>query len=107
MFGHIQPEGTIEITALRLAAIGAVERLKPAAPATAPEPKPIGHRPVWQDEATGWLDAPVFAGSDLAPGHMLQGPLIVEEATTTVLVGPGDTLSVDASGNFDIAVRAA
>lgn len=107
MFGHIQPQGTIEITALRLAAIGAVERLKPATPPSLPTPKPIAHRPVWQDEAAGWVETPVFAGADLAPGHRFTGPLIVEEATTTVVVGPGDILAVDASGNFDITVGAA
>lgn len=107
MFGHIQPQGGIEITALRLAAIGAVERLKPAAPSAAPAPQPVARRPVWQDETTGWIETPVFAGAHLAPGHRLSGPLIVEEATTTVVVGPGDILTVDASGNFDIAVRAA
>ncbi|WP_119420885.1 hydantoinase/oxoprolinase family protein [Desertibaculum subflavum] len=107
MFGHIQPQGTIEVTALRLAAIGAVERLRPAAPPAAPPPRPVARRPVWQDEASGWVETPVFAGADLAPSHRLAGPLVVEELTTTVLAGPGDTLAVDASGNFDIAVGAA
>jgi len=99
--------GTIEITALRLAAIGAAARLKPATPPSLPTPKPIAHRPVWQDETTGWVETPVFARADLAPGHRFTGPLIVEEATTTVVVGPGDILAVDASGNFDITVGAA
>ncbi|MBT6276764.1 MAG: hydantoinase B/oxoprolinase family protein, partial [Chromatiales bacterium] len=34
------------------------------------------------------------------------GPAVVEEQTTTVLLGPGDTLAVDAFGNFAIAIAA-
>ena len=49
--------------------------------------------------------ADIYRGRELLPGHCRRGPLIVEEATTTVFAGPRDTLSVEAAGNFDIALR--
>jgi N-methylhydantoinase A len=30
----------------------------------------------------------------------LPGPLLIEEATTTIFAGPGDRVTVDAAGNY-------
>ena len=40
-------------------------------------------------------------------GHTIAGPAVIDEYTTTVLVGVGDRLHVDAAGNFVIDLRAA
>ncbi|MBL8675005.1 MAG: hydantoinase/oxoprolinase family protein [Rhodospirillales bacterium] len=105
LFGHIQPGGRIAIVALRVAGIGHVESLDPRGPAAATgEARPIGSRSVWVDDVHGWKEARIYAGADLRPGHVVAGPLVVEEATTTVFAGPGDTLRVDAAGNFDITL---
>jgi N-methylhydantoinase A len=48
----------------------------------------------------GWADTDVYRGATLRPGHRIQGPLIVEEETTTVFVGPQDLLEIDAAGNY-------
>jgi phosphohistidine swiveling domain-containing protein len=40
----------------------------------------------------------------LAPGAHLDGPLIVEEATSTTLLHPGDSVTVDAESNLVITV---
>ena len=106
LFGHIQPGGRIGVVALRVAGIGQVGAVDPQGPPAATgEVKPIATRRVWIGETEGWAEAKVYAGADLRPGHVLDGPLIVEEVTTTVFAGPRDTLSVDAAGNFDIALR--
>ena len=77
---------------------------EPLAPAGAlPEPE---SRPVYQDGGAGWLETPVYAGAGLGPGHRLAGPLLIEEPTTTVVVGPGDDLEVDDFGNFVITLGA-
>jgi N-methylhydantoinase A/oxoprolinase/acetone carboxylase beta subunit len=36
----------------------------------------------------------------LRPGHRIQGPAIVEEEKTTVVLPPGAELTVDAHENF-------
>lgn len=106
LFGHIQPEGTIEITKLRLSGIGRVERARPAFAERSERapPAPAATRPVWLDETNGWREVPVFAHRDLRPGHALPGPLIVDEATTTILVGVNDRLEILSSGDYLIHV---
>ncbi|MCW5747752.1 MAG: hydantoinase/oxoprolinase family protein [Alphaproteobacteria bacterium] len=107
LFGHIQPAGRIAIVGLRVAGIGAVEARDPQAPAPAAgAPTEVASRHAYIDERHGWMDAKVYAGADLQPGHRVEGPAIVEEATTTVFVGARDVLTVDVAGNFEIALAA-
>ena len=54
-------------------------------------------------EPRGFVPTPVYRGADLQPGHRLEGPLLVEERTTTVVAGPGDRLEVLPSG--DLLIR--
>jgi N-methylhydantoinase A len=108
LFGHIQPGGRIDITALRVVGRGRLDWTPPAAraPQAAP-PKPRERRKVWIDPAHGWRDVPIYDGADLRPGCKLEGPLLVEERTTTAFVGPRDRLEVDARDDFLIHVGAA
>ena len=101
-FGHIQPAGVIEFSALRVVGRGLLEATPPApaAPATG-APQPLQRRPVYY-EGEGWRETDVYLGSELRPGHDLPGPLLVEEQTTTVVVGPRDRLQVDAASNYVI-----
>ena len=101
LYGHTQPETRIEIVKLRLTGLGILPTLPAAESVSAANsPEPIETRPVYIDASRGMRDAPIYAGSDLAPGHELVGPLVIEEETTTVFAGPGDRLSVDAAGNY-------
>ncbi len=104
-YGHIQPAGGIEITAVRVAGLGLIDRTEAAPrPAGGAPPEPIDRRPVYLDAAAGWREMPIYAGADLRPGHALAGPLLVEEQTTTVFVGERDRLDVDASDNLVIHI---
>jgi N-methylhydantoinase A len=47
----------------------------------------------------------VFEGEKLVPGNSVPGPAIVETADTTVAVHPGQTLSVDEFGNFELTLE--
>jgi N-methylhydantoinase A len=103
LFGHHQPGGIIEITALRAVGVGVLPPLHPAAGAPADGPAAaVERRRVFADPERGWVDLDVYRGADLHPGHRLDGPLLVEEETTTVFVGPDDALAVDAANNFVI-----
>ncbi|MSP67855.1 MAG: hydantoinase/oxoprolinase family protein [Alphaproteobacteria bacterium] len=101
LFGHHQPGGIVEITKLRVVGIGILPPLPhaEAAPAVA-DSRAVERRRCYLDAARGFAEVPVHAGASLAPGHRLQGPLLIEELTTTVFVNAGDSLEVDASGNF-------
>ena len=102
-FGHIQPDGAIEITALRVAGIGPLPPLRPTVRTNGVAlPEPIEVRDVYLGDRQGRVPTKVYDGRALVPGHKLEGPLIVKEATTTVLVGAGDRLEVDGTDNFVI-----
>lgn len=100
-FGHVQPGGSVRVTALRVAGLGVLPPLDAAAIAPGEDaPQPVERRPVWFPD--GWRETAVYDGADLKPGHRLDGPLIVAEQTMTAIAEEGDTLTVDAAGNFTI-----
>jgi N-methylhydantoinase A len=104
LYGHVQPAGTIMIASLRIvakAATGTPSRTEKAPAGGEPEIREV--RSVWHD-GQGWLDTNVYTGTSLGVGHTVQGPALIEEHTTTVLLSSGDRLSVDATGNFMIQV---
>ena len=108
LFGHIQPGGRIDITALRVVGRGRLDWTPPAArPAQTAPPTPRETRKVWIDPAHGWRDLPVYDGADLRPGCRMEGPLLIEERTMTAFVGPRDVLEVDVRDDFLIHVGAA
>jgi N-methylhydantoinase A len=84
----------------RLAAVGVLPALpeEPALAPRAPAP-PRSHRRVYLD---GWREVPVFDLDALAPAQAISGPAVVEAATTTVLLRPGDRGTVTPLGWLDI-----
>jgi N-methylhydantoinase A len=82
-------------------------RAEPAAPAVVPAPRRAGRgTPVEKGrrrvdfDADGVHDAAVFERTELPTAFSAEGPLVIEEETTTTLVHPGQTLEVDAYGNL-------
>ncbi|HEY0183500.1 MAG TPA: hydantoinase/oxoprolinase family protein [Rhodopila sp.] len=101
LYGYSQPRGEIEVVNLRLASVGrAAPLFVRAMPASAEPPRAAEHRAVWIDAATGTTEVPVYDGPSLRPGQTLTGPAVIDEATTTILVGTGDRLTVTAAGNY-------
>jgi N-methylhydantoinase A len=50
----------------------------------------------------GWREVPVYDLDAVAPGQALTGPAIVEAATTTALLRPGERAAVTPLGWLDI-----
>ena len=50
----------------------------------------------------GLIDTPVFRRRDLDPGAEITGPAIIEEQTSTTVLGPGHTARVDEYLNIEI-----
>lgn len=57
-----------------------------------------GRRNVYFGAVLGWVSCPVYERSLLAPGQLIEGPMIVEEATATTLVQEKQQLSVADNG---------
>jgi N-methylhydantoinase A len=53
----------------------------------------------------GAIESPVYRASELRPGASLDGPAIIEEPTTTIVVYPGMTATVSAVGHFIIRIN--
>jgi N-methylhydantoinase A len=52
----------------------------------------------------GWIDSAVYDFAGLSAGQRLAGPAIIESATTTVLLRPGDSAVATPLGWLDIAI---
>jgi N-methylhydantoinase A len=57
-----------------------------------------GTRPAYWGE--GFVDTPVYDGATLAAGAEVEGPALVEEPFTVVVLGPGSVARLDTNGNY-------
>ena len=75
--------------------------------ATDPDPSVALHaiRKVCLDPRLGYVDTPVYDYRKLRAGHRITGPAIIEVPTTTVVVPPEMTGTVDHLGNLTITTR--
>jgi N-methylhydantoinase A len=51
-----------------------------------------------------WLDTPILDGAQLASGYRFQGPAVIEEIDTTVVVAPDDVVTLNAYDVYVIEV---
>ena len=64
-----------------------------------------GSREAYWGTESGFVETPVFDRYRLEPGSTVDGPAIVEEHESTVLVPPGSVASVDRHRNLVIDPR--
>ncbi|MBV1799245.1 hydantoinase/oxoprolinase family protein [Siccirubricoccus sp. G192] len=103
LFTYALPEEEVVLVNARVAVVGRLPvGMAPPLPAGGATAPPQGHRRIRLEE--GVVEAPVFQFGALAPDQALTGPALVESATTTVLLLPGDRARMDARGWLDVAV---
>ncbi len=106
LYGYTQPDGQIQINNLRVVATGHLPKIGLQTFAGCDdEPAPVEHRDVYVDQVRGREELAVYDGNALRSGHRVAGPALVEEQTTTVLVGHQDVLEVDPYGNYMIRLN--
>jgi len=107
LFGHTQPDGRHQVVSIKVSGFGALdgELSEDHINRTACAGKPDDHREIWVDPDYDWREVAVFSGSSLAPRVLIDGPAIVEETTTTILVGARDRLRVTTAGNYIIELQ--
>jgi len=64
-------------------------------------------RKAWFPDVAAFVDTPVLAEADLRPGERHDGPALVEQAGSTVVVGPGDRFGLDDHGHLRVTVGGA
>jgi N-methylhydantoinase A len=96
----------VEIVNARAAAIGLATAAE-LTPSFVPDGPPVAgeHRHVYFDDAGEFLETPIYARPSLAPDAHLEGPAIVEQMDTTVLLPPGSSAHVDSQLNLIIEVQ--
>lgn len=105
--GSAYRDAGVEIGLFKVNAVGSMVKPRlPALEAGSAAPA-AGSREVYWGDLASSLDTPVYAGDQLAAGHTMHGPAIVEYAETTVVLHPGASAAVDPSGSFIIDLERA
>lgn len=71
----------------------------PPAPARGEAPAPSGRRPVFDLATAASAEVPVYARADLVPGARIEGPAILQEDETTIVVARGFSATADPAGH--------
>jgi N-methylhydantoinase A len=107
LYTFAKPHEDVEILGVRVDVRQV--RPKPALSFDAPErragpPEPTETRMVRFEAPHGAVATPVYAGDDLEPGEQLAGPLVIQERDTTVVVYPGDAVTVLDDRSYELEV---
>ncbi len=97
-------EAGLQLITYRTQAVGVLPirpRLTPVGAADG-DARPVSSRRVFLDPRRGWQDADIYDYRDLAEGHEIKGPAVVEAPTTTVALPEGCVGRVDRLGNLVI-----
>ena len=104
LYTYALPDQEAVLVNARVAVIGALP--DPPHEPLLPERRPAATRDRRRVYLGSWTELPVLDFDALAPGQAIAGPAIVESATTTVLLRPGDRGHATARGWLDIAIAA-
>lgn len=104
VFGSQPPDVDPELLTWRVSVAG--ERPSPAIPVTDTRTQEMlkGHRPIWLTDVSEFSEAAVYDRDLLGPGAKIEGPAVVEERESTVMIGPGGIATVDDMGNLEVNV---
>ncbi len=102
LYTYAMPDQEAVLVNARVAVVGGLPALPqepdvPARDVAGPRAMRMVHLGLWREVGVYDLEA-------LAPGQVIEGPAVVESATTTVMLRAGDVAKVTAFGWLDIAV---
>ena len=105
-FTRTPPTTQVEIINVRVSASIEIEAAAlPGQATSAAKADPIkGSRPVYFPEIREFRPTTVYDRYALLPGAAFDGPAIVEERESTLVVGPGGRFEVAASGNVIVSI---
>jgi N-methylhydantoinase A len=110
LYGYAEPSEPVEIVNVRSTAIGRLARPRATAPADPDDRTDASAvkatRPVFF-AGEGFVDTRIYDRYRLRPGECLDGPAVVEERDSTVLVHPRWTARVDDAGNLVLSATRA
>jgi N-methylhydantoinase A len=95
---HREDDAPVEIYQLALRAVGVTPKPELSRHEPQPDkplPEPLARRPVHFDEADDALDTPIHERDTLHAGAQVEGPAIIQQLDSTIVVPPGVTAEVD------------
>jgi N-methylhydantoinase A len=104
LFTYALPEEEVVLVNAKLAVVGRLPEAAAPSPVARLAAEPRAHRRIRLEGGAAVEAVPVFRFEALAPDQALSGPAIVESATTTVLLRPGDAAHMDGRGWLEIEV---
>ncbi|MGE0699364.1 MAG: hydantoinase/oxoprolinase family protein [Hyphomicrobiaceae bacterium] len=110
LYGHVIPNTPIDVLSWRVIALGPKPSLvlpKGQNAGGGTEAAVKGKRSIYLPASRGFADVPVYDRYLLAPGSRLEGPAIVEERESTVVVNGPARIHVDDWSNLVVDVGAA
>jgi N-methylhydantoinase A len=107
VFAVSEPDQQVECVTWRVRVTGQLDKPALAAAAAAGDEagRPVRRRTVVFAEH-GAADTPIYSGERLPAGTRLEGPAVILEPTTTLVLDPGAELVVSADGAYVIATAA-
>ena len=100
VYGHGSADAPLEIVTRRCRAVGRVARPAWQELGQSEPSSPLSFRPVYFRQAGGYVETAIFDRETLALGQVVAGPAIIQEWTSTSLVPPGWSATVDHLGNI-------
>jgi N-methylhydantoinase A len=92
LFSYSEPESPAELVNLECSVIARLQR-PPMPELPAPDedaaPQASSYRSMLFSAQSSWQETPVYNGDRLQSGQRVQGPCVIEESTTNIVVPPG------------------
>jgi N-methylhydantoinase A len=103
-YGHMAAAEAVEIVNFQVTAVGQIPKpqfQEIAKTSGSRSPQPHEKRTVYFNAADA-IEAPIFRRLELPPGAAIDGPAVIEEKTSTVVVYPGQQARIDGYLNIEI-----
>jgi N-methylhydantoinase A len=103
-YGHMAESEAVEIVNFQVSAIGKIPKpqIHEMTISGSPRlPAPSAERPVYFGPSDV-VEVPVFRRATLPPGAVIEGPAIIEEKTSTIVLYPGQRARIDGYLNVEI-----
>lgn len=107
-FGRALDGQRIEAVNWRVEGFAPTQPVAPSqaeAAAAAGQAKGSRSRPAHFPDRGDFIDTPVIAAAALVPGRVMQGPALIEQPGSTVVIGPGDRFVLDEQGPLRITLQ--
>jgi N-methylhydantoinase A len=98
-------EAGIEISGLRVAAIGRTAKPRLTRPAAGDAEPEVRTRTIYEPTLRNRVRAQVVRWQEMRSGFTVSGPAVVEHPTTTVYIGPTQASHLDEHGNLIITAK--